>query len=233
MVECLIDNIFVKFEVRLSRPVTEIPVCTNCVPLLADLFLCSYESHFLDNMTRSGHSKLARLFNLCFQYINDLIMFNNKKFWEYVKDIYPSQHNVEETNQSDNLTSYLDLTFTTENYGKLSTKPRDKCDDFDFHIVNFPFLSSNIPSGPSYGVYISQLIRCGRCCSYYDDFRHCHKMLVESFVSQGYRYQHLRNSFKKFHGRYQDLIVKYQRSVSDIVRDLFHSDTSFNWIVTF
>ena len=48
-------------------------------------------------------------------------------------------------------------------------------DDFDFHIVNFPFLSSNIPSGPSYGVYISQLIRYARCCSHYDDFRYRHK----------------------------------------------------------
>ena len=39
------------------------------------------------------------------------------------------------------------------------TRLHDKRDDLDFHIVNFPFLSSNIPSGPSYGVYISQLIR--------------------------------------------------------------------------
>ena len=71
-----------------------------------------------------------------------------------------------------------------------------KHDDFDFHIVNFPFLSSNIPSSPSYGVYISYLIRYARCCAYYDDFRHRHKMLVERLVSQGYQYERLRNSFK-------------------------------------
>ena len=65
-------------------------------------------------MIRSGHWKLARSFNLCFRYIDDLIVFNNKKFWEYVKYIYPSQLNVEKTNQSDNLASYLDLTFTIE-----------------------------------------------------------------------------------------------------------------------
>ena len=41
-------------------------------------------------------------------------------------------------------------------------------------------------------------------------------MLVEWLVSLGYRYERLRNSFKKFCGRYQDLIVKSQRSVSDI-----------------
>ena len=90
-------------------------------------------------------------------------MFNNKKFWEYVKDIYHSQLNVEKTNQSDNLASYLDLTFTIEKDGKSFIKLYDKRDDFDYHIVNFPFLSSNIPYGPFYDVYISQLIRYARC----------------------------------------------------------------------
>ena len=49
--------------------------------------------------------------------------------------------------------------FIIDSGGKLSTSLYDKRDDFYFHIVNFPFLSSNIPSGPSYGAYISQLIR--------------------------------------------------------------------------
>ena len=63
--------------------------------------------------------------------------------------IYPSLLDAEKTSQSDNQKSYLDLTFTIEKGGKLSAKLFDKRDDFDFHIVNFPFLSSNIPSGPS------------------------------------------------------------------------------------
>ena len=123
------------------------------------------------------------------------------------------------------MVSYLDVTITIKKDGKLSTKLYDECDGFDFHIVNFPFMSSNIPSGPSYGVYIAQLIRYARCCSYFDDFRHRHKMLVERLVSHGYQYESLRNSFKKFYGRYQNLIVKYQRSISNIVRDSFPSDT--------
>ena len=216
MVEFLIDNSFVKFRGHLFRQVIGIPVGTNCASPLADLFLYPNERDFLENMIRSGHRKLARSFNLCFRYIDDLIVFNNKKFWEYVKDIYPSQLNVEKTNKSYNLASYLDLTFTIEKDGKLSAKLYDKRDDFDFHIVNFPFLSSNIPSGPSYGVYVSQLIRYARCCSYYDDFRHRHKMLVERLMSPGYRYERVTNSFKKFHDRYQDLTVKYQRSVLNI-----------------
>ena len=66
MVEFLIDNIFVKFGGCLFRQVIGIPMGTNCAPLLADLFLYSYESEFLDNMIRGGHRKLARSFNLCY-----------------------------------------------------------------------------------------------------------------------------------------------------------------------
>ena len=42
----------------------------------------------------------------------------------------------------------------------------DKRDDFYFHIVNFPFLLSNVLSGP---LYISQLIKYASGTQY-DDF---------------------------------------------------------------
>ena len=37
-------------------------------------------------------------------------------------------------------------------------------------IVNFPFLDGDVPRSPSYGVYISQLIRFAKVCSNVDDF---------------------------------------------------------------
>ena len=46
----------------------------------------------------------------------------------------------------------------------------DKRDDFNFEIVNFPFLDGDVPRSPSYGVYISQLIRFARVCSNVDNF---------------------------------------------------------------
>ena len=191
-------------------------------PLLADLFLFSYEREFLDKVIKSGH-KLAGSFNLCYRYTDDSIVFNDKKFGGYVKEIYHSQLTVEEANISDDLANYLDLTFIKGSKNRLYTKLYDKCDDFDSHIVNFPFFSSNIPStsSPSYGVYILQMIRCAWCCSYYDDFRYCHKRLADRLPSQGYEVKHLRNSFKKFYGRYPDLIRKYQRSVKDMMSDSF------------
>ena len=171
---------------------------TNCAPLLADLFLYSYESEFLGSLVKSGHRKLAMPLNICYRYVDDLVVFNNKKFIDYVKDIYSSELNAEKTNRLDDQTNYLDLTFVKGNNNRLYTKLYDKCDDFNFHIVNFPFLSSNIPSGPSYGVYISQLIRYTRCCKYYDDFGYRHKLLVDRLLSQGYKVNCLRNSFQKF-----------------------------------
>ena len=122
---------------------------TNCAPLLADLSLYSYENEFLDNMIKSGHRRLARSFNLCYRYKDNLIVFNNKKFLDYLKEIYPSQLTVEKANKSDHLADYIDLTFIIDNGSKLSTRLYDKRDDFDFHIVNFPFLSSNIPLATS------------------------------------------------------------------------------------
>ena len=51
----------------------------------------------------------------------------------------------------------------------VSTKIYDKRDDFDFEIVNFPFLDGDGPRSTSYGVFISQLIRFARASSYVTD----------------------------------------------------------------
>ena len=68
MIEFLIDKIFVQFGGCLFRQVIGIPMRANCAPLLADLFLYSYENEFLDNMIRSGHRRLSRSFNICYIY---------------------------------------------------------------------------------------------------------------------------------------------------------------------
>ena len=59
---------------------------TNCAPLLADLFLYSYENEFLDKLIKEDKRKLARRFNLSYRYIDDLISFNNKRFKEFISD---------------------------------------------------------------------------------------------------------------------------------------------------
>ena len=54
-------------------------------------------------------------------------------------------------------------------YGIVSSKIYDKRDDFKFEIVNYYFCERDVIRSPSYGVYISQLIRFMRVCSNVDD----------------------------------------------------------------
>ena len=68
----------------------------------------------------------------------------------------------------------------------------DKRDDFDFDIVNFPFLDGDVPQRPSYDVYISQLIRFARAPSHVNDFNNRNKLLTAKLLKQGYRYRKLR-----------------------------------------
>ena len=64
MIEFLVDNIYVRFGGQLFRQMVGIPMGTNCVPLLANLFLYSYENEFLDKLIKEGKRKLAGRFNL-------------------------------------------------------------------------------------------------------------------------------------------------------------------------
>ena len=87
----LVDSfyIYVRFGGQLFRQMVGLLMGTNCAPLLAELFLYSYENEFLDKLIKEGKRKLATKFNLSYSYIDDLISFNNKRFKEFISDIYP------------------------------------------------------------------------------------------------------------------------------------------------
>ena len=77
------------------------------------------------------------------------------------------QLQLNKANSSDTEALILYLNLSTAN-GKVSSKIYGKRDDFNFEIVNFPFIDEDVPRSPSYGVYISQ-IRFTRVCSNVDD----------------------------------------------------------------
>ena len=72
--------------------------------------------------------------------------FNNKRFKELISDIYPKELTISETTESTSVAFYLDLLFIQDNSNNITTKLHDKRDTFGLHFVNFPFISSNIPS---------------------------------------------------------------------------------------
>ena len=135
-----------------------IPMGTNCAPLLADIFLYSYEADFIQSLLSTGKKHLASRFNLTYRYIDDVLSINNPEFENYLGQMYPAELEIKDTIEITTSASYLDLLLSIRWDGQLHTSIYDKRDDFNFHITNFRFLSSNIPSSPAYGVFISQLI---------------------------------------------------------------------------
>ena len=188
-------------------------------PLLPTSLSFFYENEFLGKLIKKGKRKLARKFNLSYHYIDDLISFNYKIFKEFISDIYPKELTISETTESTSIASFLDLLFIRDKNNNITTKLYEKRDAFGFHIVNFPIMSNNIPSAPAYGVYASQLICYAHCCSNYSDFLLCHRALVTRLLSQGYKVNHLSNTFKKLYGRHTDLVGQYRKDVCQMFAD--------------
>ena len=136
--------------------------------------------------------------------------------------MYLAELEIKDTTESTTSGSYLDLLLSIGRDGQLHTSIYDKRDDF--HITNFPFMSSNIPSSPAYGVFISQFIRYARACSSYECFILRARQLSSPLLKQRYLVECLTSSFRKFSGRYRDLIQQYKVSLLRILNDILTLD---------
>ena len=110
--------------------------------------------------------------------MDDILNINTVYFDNMVSQIYPSELQLNKANTSDTEVAYLDLRLSISNDID-STKEYDKRDDFDFEIVNFPFLDGNVPRSTYYGGYISQLICFAIASSYVADFNTRDKLLTQ------------------------------------------------------
>ena len=165
---------------------------------------------------------LASRSNLTYRYIDDVLSINNPEFENYLGQMYPAELEIKDTTESTNSASYLDLLLSVGR--DCHTSIYDKRDDFNFQITNFPFLSSNIPSSPAYGVFVSQLIRYAWVCSSYECFILRAGRLSSKLLKQGYLAERLKSSFRKCYGRYGDLTQQYEVSLSRMLNDILILD---------
>ena len=133
---------------------------------------------------------------------------DNSEFEKYIPDIYPAEHQLNKANTSDKKTSFLDLHIKIIG-SDIHTSVYDKRDDFRFRIVNLPWLSGDVPRLPSYGIYISQLVRFARCCTSVLDLHSKNLKITSKLLTQGYRFHKLRQTFGKFFRSYSELLSKY------------------------
>ena len=146
-------------------------------------------------------AEIIEAFKSTSRYLDDILNIDNPYFEGMVNRIYPPELQLNKANTSDIETPFLDLHLSISN-GFVSSKIYDKPDDFDFDIVNFPFLNGDVPRFTSYGVYISQLIRFARVSSH-------NKSLTAKLLQQGYRYHKFRKTFSKFYRRHYELVSKF------------------------
>ena len=192
----LLDNIYIRFGTKLYTQSVGIPMGTNCAPLVADLFLFCYEREFMKTICNDNQADIIKAFNTMSRYLDDLLNIDNPYFEGMVNQIHPPDLQLNKANTSDTEAPFLDLHLSISN-GFISSKSYDKRVDVGSDIVNFNSLDGDVLRRPSYGVYISQLLRFARICSHVVDFNTRNKCLTAKLLKQGYQYHNLRRFFFK------------------------------------
>ena len=136
-----------RFGSKLYRQIVYIPMGTNCAPLVANLFLFCYERDFMTSLSADNQADIIEAFNSTSRYLDNLLNIDNLYFERMVNLIQSHVLQLNKNNTSDTEAPFLDFHLSISN---------------GFDIVNFPFLDCDVPRRPSYGIYISQLIRLAR-----------------------------------------------------------------------
>ena len=153
-------------------------------------------------------TEIIEAFKSTSRYLDDLLNIDSPYFEGMVNRIYPPELQLNKAKNSDTEAPFWGLHLSISN-GFVSSKIYDKRDDFDFDIVNFPYLDADVPRSTSNRVYISQLIRFARVCIHVADFNARNKSLTAKLLLQVYRYHKLRKTFSKFYRRHYELVSKF------------------------
>ena len=131
----------------------------------------------------------ASRFNLTYRYMYRWCIVHKqpKIRKKNLGQVYPAELEIKDTTESITFASYLDLLHSIGRDGKLHNSIYDKQDDFNFHITNFPFLSSSIFAEIWH--FTSQLIRHARACSSYEclilSARRLSSKLLKTWIPRG------------------------------------------------
>ena len=94
---------------------------TNRAPLIADIFLYSYEADFIQSLLSTVNKKLASQFNFTYRCIDDVLSINYPYFENDLGQMYPAELEIEDTTESNTSASYLDLLLSIRRDGQLRT----------------------------------------------------------------------------------------------------------------
>ena len=144
----LLDNIYIRFDTKLYRQIVGIPMGTNCAPLIADLFLFCYKRDFMTSLSDVKQAEILEAFKSTSRYLDGLLNIDSPCFEGMVGRVCPPGLRLSRAGASDAEAPFLDLHLSISNRF-VSSGVCDKCDDFDFDIVGFPFLDGDVPRSTS------------------------------------------------------------------------------------
>ena len=213
-VNIIIDNCYILYHGKVFKQVIGIPMGTNCAPFLANIFLHTYEYEYLQKLISNGETDVALKLSNMFRYQDDCIALNDdSEFSQHYLRIYPPEMNLESTNLSANIVTFLDLRISIFR-GKFLYRSYDKRDDFSFDVCNYPDLHGNVPITSSYGVFMSQLVRFCDINQQVKSFISDVKLMTNKFLKQGFVAEHLKTQYLKFCDKYLSKWAKYGVDIS-------------------
>ena len=190
---------------------------------MANLFLHLYEYEYIEHLISSGEIQAAQDLSNIYRYQDDCISFNdNGSFAMHYNKIYPPEMVLECTNLSTFVCTFLDLRISVYR-GRFLYKSFDKRKNFNFEVVKYPNLDGNIHYAPSYGVFISQLVRFCDINQSANNFVSDVKDLTETFVRQGFDFVRLRDRYFIFCSKYLYRWAKFGTDIasSKVVHKIF------------
>ena len=162
----------------------------------------------MSDLHKSKRFDLIDMLNDTSRYLDDIFNIDNLEFERHISGIYPAELQLSKANPSDKEISFLNLNIKVIG-SDIHTSVYDKRDDFGFPIVNFSWLSGDVPRLQSYDTYILQLVKFARYCTSVLDFHSKNLQIISKLLTLSYRYHKLRKTFGKFFRSYFELLSKF------------------------
>ena len=161
----MVRNAHVKFGNWIFRQICGIPMGMIPAPGFAKLGLGVDEFEFCKKLIKDGRIDILRKMANLVRYIDDIGAVNFEDFAIIAREIYPPSLTLNKSNEdSINNCSFLDLNISIIDH-KFQIKVYNKMDDYNFRVITFPYLDSNILTSVCYSVYFGEVLRYLRICS--------------------------------------------------------------------
>jgi hypothetical protein len=213
------ENAYFKFGNKIIKQLEGIMMGWDPGPFAANLSLYFFEHKHQAKLLKENYSA-AKQNNNNSRFIDDINTLNNRVFEEQIQSIYPPEIVCNRENLTDTKGHFLEIDISITSTGKFQTKIFDKRDEFNFDIVKYPSINSNIPDRTVYSVFVSQTLRFLRVCSEFNDVNNCFKVLVNNFVKKGCKSNLLANYTKRTLHTHIQTFQKYENvcTIEDFIK---------------